>query len=72
MDRPTLAGQPPLTPAMHLVCNCANFAAERVRVLEALIARGAMLDNRDRGSSTPLHRAAGVGALAQVQVALQR
>ena len=64
-----MTGRPPLTPAMHLVCNSANFPSERKRVLEALIARGAALENRDGRSCTPLHRAAGVGACVQVQVA---
>ena len=63
VGRPTLSGQPALTPAMHLVCNSANYAEQRVRVLEALVARGATLENRDGRSCTPLHRAAGVGAL---------
>ena len=70
--RPTMSGRPALTPALHLVCNSAKFPRERVRVLKALIARGAALENRDGRSCTPLHRAAGVGACAQVQVAPQQ
>ena len=43
MGRPTLSGQPPLTPALHLVSNSANHPTERVEVLRALLARGAAM-----------------------------
>ena len=60
-----------MTPALHLACNNANFSEARVQILQALLARRAMLENRDGRSNTALHRAAGVGAVAQVEVALQ-
>ena len=60
-----------MTPALHLVSNSANHPTERVEVLQALLARGAALENRDGRSNTALHRAAGVGARAQVEVAFQ-
>ena len=72
MGRPTMAGQPPLTPALHLACNSANFPEQRVAIVEALLERRATIENRDGRSCTPLHRAAGVGALAQAQAPLQR
>ena len=67
-----MAGWPPLTPALHLACNSAKFAEHRAAIVQALLERRAAMENRDGRSCTPLHRAAGVGALVQVQVALQR